>query len=413
MTFGVGGGEAARGTEPGQTAEPDRTIVKAITRETIVALVLLAGTFAVFIWKMGVAFTFKTAMGTAHDLILNTVLFLMGVIILAGAFSALLAEFGIVSVANRALSPLMKPLFGLPGAASVGAVATYLSDNPAIMPLGIDKGFLKYFRKWQVTTLVNLGAVFGMGLIVTTFMLAQSTAEVPLVKAVLLGNLGALLGGIVSVRLMGIFGKKKYGPDERVLTESVEGYDLLRFREIRDGTVPERALKALLDGGTHGVKTGLDIMPGVVIVCTAVMMLAFGPGETGYTGAAYEGIAFFPWVGEKLSFIIEPLFGFSNPEAIAFPVTAGSGHGPPVPGGRDRRSQGDLCPHLHRHLLGRLPERSRGHDGRPEGAGPDQHGHRHPLRGRAMRRRVRPHVVLAAWMRPESGGASHRSGGPG
>jgi len=63
-------------------------------------------------------------------------------------------------------------------------------------------------------------------------------------------------------------------------------------------------------------------MPGVVIVCTAVMMLAFGPGEVGYTGEAYQGIAFFPWAGEKLSFLIEPLFGFSNPEAIAFPVTA-------------------------------------------------------------------------------------------
>jgi hypothetical protein len=121
---------------------------------------------------------------------------------------------------------------------------------------------------------------------------------------------------------MGLFGKRKYGKDQQVLTEVVEGYDLLRFREIRSGTVPERTLKALLDGGTHGVKTGLDIMPGVVIVCTVVMMLAFGPGEEGYTGAAYQGIGFFPWIGEKLSFLIEPLFGFSNPEAIAFPVTS-------------------------------------------------------------------------------------------
>jgi len=316
MTFGVHGREAAQDREPG------RIIVKAITRETIVALVILLGIFTVFAWKMGVAFTFKTAMGTAHDLIVNTVFFLVGVIILAGAFSSLISEFGIVSVANRILSPLMRPLFGLPGAASVGVVATYLSDNPAIMPLGIDKGFLKYFKRWQVTTLVNLGTVFGMGLIVTTFMLAQSSEAVPLVRAVLLGNLGALLGGIVSVRLMGFFGRRKYGREEMVLMESIEGYDLLRFRQVRDGSIPERALKALLDGGAHGVKTGLDIMPGVVIVCTAVMMLAFGPGEGGYTGGAYEGIAFFPWVGEKLSFLIEPLFGFSNPEAIAFPVTA-------------------------------------------------------------------------------------------
>jgi hypothetical protein len=316
MSFGV------NGKETDQESKRERKIVKAVTTETVVALVLVAGIFAVFTWKMGVAFTFKTAMETAHDLILNTVLFLMGVIILAGAFTSLISEFGIVSVANRLLSPLMKPLFGLPGAASIGAVATYLSDNPAIMPLGADKGFLKYFKKWQVTTLVNLGAVFGMGLIVTTFMLAQSSEAESLGRAVFLGNIGAILGGIVSVRLMGFWGRRKYGKDEEVLTEGDEGYDLLRFREVREGTVPERALQALLDGGTHGVKTGLDIMPGIIIVCTTVMMLAFGPSEAGYTGGAYEGIALFPWVGEKLSFIIEPLFGFSNPEAIAFPVTS-------------------------------------------------------------------------------------------
>ena len=316
MSFGV------KSTEAEPEGKFKRRIVRAVTAETIAALVILSGIFAVFTLKMGVAFTFKTAMGTAHDLILNTVLFLMGVIVLAGAFTSLISEFGIVSVANRILSPLMKPLFGLPGAASIGAVTTYLSDNPAIMPLGVDKGFLKYFKKWQVTTLVNLGAVFGMGLIVTTFMLAQSSQGDGLGRAVLLGNVGAILGGIVSVRLMGFFGRRKYGKLQGVLTEGDEGYDLLRFREVREGNVLERALQALLDGGTHGVKTGLDIMPGIIIVCTVVMMLAFGPGETGYTGGAYEGIAFFPWVGEKLSFIIEPLFGFSNPEAIAFPVTS-------------------------------------------------------------------------------------------
>ncbi len=70
MSFGVNGEEASnQGT--GQ-----RKIVKAVTRETIVALVIVAGIFAVFTWKMGLAFSFKTAMGTAHDLILNTVLFL-------------------------------------------------------------------------------------------------------------------------------------------------------------------------------------------------------------------------------------------------------------------------------------------------------------------------------------------------
>jgi hypothetical protein len=314
MTFGVKGAGRAAG-EPGR-------IVPAITTETVVALVLLVALFGVFAARMGVAFTFKTMMATAHDLLLNTVLFLMGVLILAGAFTALVAEFGVVAVANRALAPLMGPLFGLPGAASVGAVACYLSDNPAIMPLGLDKGFLKYFRRWQVTTLVNLGTVFGMGLIVTTFMLAQSAPGRPLGRAVLIGNAGAILGGIVGVRLMGWFGRRKYGRDVMALSAEEEGYDTLRFREIRHGNRAQRALQAMLDGGAHGVQMGLDIMPGVIIICTLVMMLAYGAPAGGYTGAAYQGIGFFPWVGARLAFVIEPLFGLSDPRAIAFPVTS-------------------------------------------------------------------------------------------
>jgi hypothetical protein len=316
MAFGVKRVEPAPGQNSG------RKIVKAITTETIVALVIVGGLFASFAWKMGLAHMFKTMMGTAHDLLLNTVFFLMAVIVLAGAFTSFISEFGIVNIANRLLSPLMKPLFGLPGATSIGVVATYLSDNPAIMPLAGDKEFLKYLKRWQLTTLVNLGTVFGMGLIVTTFMLAQSASGRPLGRAVLLGNIGAILGGIVSIRLMGYFGKRKYGVEEAVLTKEEEGYDILRFREVRKGNVAQRALQSLLDGGAHGVQTGLDIMPGILIICTMVMMLAYGAKDGVYTGAAYEGVAFFPWIGEKLSFIIEPLFGFSHPEAIAFPVTS-------------------------------------------------------------------------------------------
>ena len=89
-----------------------KKIVKAITLETIVALLVIGAVFGVFAWRMGLANLFGTMMATAHDLMLNTVFFLMGVIILAGAFTSLISEFGIVSIANRVLSPLMKPLCG-------------------------------------------------------------------------------------------------------------------------------------------------------------------------------------------------------------------------------------------------------------------------------------------------------------
>lgn len=53
------------------------------------------------------------------------------------------------------------------------------------------------------------------------------------------------------------------------------------------------------------------------------MILSNGAPETGvYTGAAYEGISFFPWIGEKIGFITTPLFGFTSSTAISVPITA-------------------------------------------------------------------------------------------
>ncbi len=79
----------------------------------------------------------------------------------------------------------------------------------------------------------------------------------------------------------------------------------------------------MLDGGHNGVKLGLSIVPGVLIVCTMVMMLINGPSSNGtYTGAAYEGIRLLPVLVSKIDFILRPLFGFSCPEAVGVPVTA-------------------------------------------------------------------------------------------
>ncbi|MEG1183095.1 MAG: hypothetical protein RSD56_05325, partial [Cetobacterium sp.] len=98
--------------------------------------------------------------------------------------------------------------------------------------------------------------------------------------------------------------------------------DYLNYREIRDGNVLERLLEALLEGGKNGVQMGMEIIPGVLIICTTVLLLTNGPTANGYTGGAYEGIALLPYVGEKLQFILKPLFGFTSAKALAFPITS-------------------------------------------------------------------------------------------
>ena len=89
-----------------------------------------------------------------------------------------------------------------------------------------------------------------------------------------------------------------------------------------EGGIFLRALNAILDGGKTGVDLGLAIIPGVLVISTAVMMLTFGQGDGGYTGDAYQGVALLPYLAEKINFVFDWLFGFKSPELIAFPITA-------------------------------------------------------------------------------------------
>lgn len=264
-------------------------------------------------------------MNTAHDLLLNTVFLIMAMAVLAGAFSALLSEFGVIALLNKLFAGFMKPLYGLPGASIAGALATYLSDNPAIISFSKDETFTKYFKDYQIPALCNLGTSFGMGLVVTTFMISQGEEYV---LPAIIGNIAAIIGSIISVRIMMSFTKKYYNYNKELSRESVNLDSIEEYRQIREGGIFQRSLDAMLEGGKSGVELGLAIIPGVLIVCTMVMLLTFGPstdsatGQAVYTGAAYEGIGLLPIIGEKISFILEPLFGFKSAEAIAFPITS-------------------------------------------------------------------------------------------
>lgn len=296
----------------------------AISLETFVFLAISGGIFYYVSSIMGVGIMFDTIMKTAHDLLINTVFFIMGIAVLTGAFSALLSEFGVVALINKIVSPIMKPVYDLPGAASIGAITTYLSDNPAIISLTKDKGFSKYFKKYQAPALCNLGTAFGMGLVLTTYMISIGKGT-QFVLPVIVGNISAIIGSIVSVRIMLGFTKKYFGQEVEEKVE-VEEDSFGDQREIRDGSVLERVLEAILEGGKNGVEMGVAIIPGVIIVCTVVMVLTFGPsivdGIETYRGVAYEGIGLLPKIRGFFLPILRPLFGFTSAEAIAFPITS-------------------------------------------------------------------------------------------
>lgn len=282
-----------------------------------VCLVIFFALFGYLASKMGTANMLNTIMNTSHDLLLNTVFYLMAICVITGAIGKIFVEFGVVSLLEKLLRPLMKPVFNLPGVASLGAVLTFLSDNPAIISLAQDKRFATYFKKYQFISLTNFGTAFGMGLLVIVFMVGQNYFVAPFV-----GLFGAVIGCIVSTRLMQRFILKAY---PRFKDEPAAEAEKTEFETEAHYTKPmfQRILDSLLDGGRTGVDVGLAIIPGVLIISTLVMLFTFGPSASGeFTGAAYEGVQLLPWVGEKLGFIFEWLFGFTDPHLIAFPITA-------------------------------------------------------------------------------------------
>ena len=295
---------------------------KVLDKEVFVFLAVFLLFFVYLGSRMGVANMLNTLMNTAYKLLMETVLYIMAIAVLAGAISALFSEFGVIALLNKLLSPVVAILYGLPGASAVGIFTTYMSDNPAILTLADDDNFRRYFKKYQLPALTNIGTAFGMGLIITTFMLGLGRN---FGMAVLVGNLGAVIGSIVSTRLMLRHTKKLYGTEAPCdYNDDVEDapIDIAHFRKVRSEGTARRLMDAILEGGKTGVDMGLSVIPGVLIICTLVLMLTNGMPQGGYSGGAYEGVGLLPWLGQKLSFIIQPLFGFQSPEAIAVPITS-------------------------------------------------------------------------------------------
>lgn len=285
-------------------------------------VICLLAVFALFGYLgnvMGTSFMMKTLMATAHDLLINTCFFLMAVCVVTGAIGSLFMEFGVVRLFEKLLRPLMKPVFRLPGVASLGAVMTFLSDNPAIITLSRDKRFSAYFKKFQFISLTNFGTAFGMGLLVIVFMIGQGFIVSPLV-----GFIGAIIGCITSTRIMQGFVLRAYPAyrDEDVVSADEQAESAEEEKQKSNDTLFTRILNSLLDGGKNGVEVGVAIIPGVLIISSIVMMLTFGAGPDGvYDGSAYQGVELLPMLAGKINIVFQYLFGFEDPHLIGFPIT--------------------------------------------------------------------------------------------
>ena len=334
----------------------------------------------------------NTFMQTAYHLLLETVFYIMAICVLMGAIGKLLIEFGVVRLLENILRPLMKPLYNLPGVAALGAVMTFLSDNPAIISLAHDKNFSQYFKKYQLVSLTNFGTAFGMGLVVLAFMIGKGFGS----KGALVGIAGAFIGSIVSTRLMQRFTLKSYPEMDFPVTDYQGDEQQISYKS--EGSVFQRFLNSLLDGGKEGVNIGFAIIPGVLCISTIVMMLTFGPDSaTGaYTGAAYEGVPIITMAGRQnqrgllLALRLrEWCFGVIPHHRLG---CRGCCHRscPPLHHRRHHQQQRHRRLHRHGHVLERLPLHPHRHARQPRLPQPHRQSHRCPHHRRPLRRHRRP-----------------------
>lgn len=304
--------------------EISRGLKPSVSFETFVFLLIFCAFFGYLGYRMGPIHLINTMISTAFDLLINTTFYIMAVAVLAGALGDVFTEFGVISFINVLLSPIIQPIYGLPGATLVGVFATYLSDNPAIIAFAKNQQFKHYFKKYQFPALTNIGTSFGMGFIVSAAIAGMAPEGTSYIRPILFGNLAAVVGSIISTRLMLYHASKKYALTETFeVEEGQEAYDILKYRKIRKGAIGTRLLAALLEGGKKGVDLGFDIIPGVLIVTTLIILLTNGAGPNGiYDGSPYQGIALIPALAEKIDFILTPLFGFQHFEAVSVPLTA-------------------------------------------------------------------------------------------
>ena len=124
---------------------------KAISKENFIFTIIFFSLFGLNAWKMGLQNMLSTIMATAFDLLINTCLYIMAISVITAALSSLFSEFGFIALIDQLLSKIIQPLYDMPGAASLGIMNCYMSDNPAILTLANDNNFKQYFKKISIT----------------------------------------------------------------------------------------------------------------------------------------------------------------------------------------------------------------------------------------------------------------------
>lgn len=232
--------------------------------------VRLLGAFFVVLTYFEVGPNFILSENTGGLILGDLLPSLFGVFLFAGLLLPLLLNFGLLEFCGAMLTKVMRPLFGLPGRASVDCITSWIGDGTIGVLLTsrqYEEGF--YSEKEACTIGTNFSAV---SITFTFIIIAQVGLQHMFIPFYLTVTLASIIAAIIL---------PKIGPLKNKSEKNYNNQEKNNSDEIPKGHTPfsygvelatEKALtnKGLLPLLTEGVKNVLDMWLGVIPVVMAM-----------------------------------------------------------------------------------------------------------------------------------------------
>lgn len=241
------------------------------------AVRLFGACFVVFTY-MGIGPEFILSENTGglilHDLLPS----LFGVFLFAGLLLPLLLNFGLLEFCGSMLTKIMRPLFGLPGRASVDCMTSWIGDGTIGVLLTsrqYEEGF--YSEKEACTIGTNFSAV---SITFTFIIIAQVGLQHMFIPFYLTVTIASIIAAIILPRIGPLRKKsnKTFGNKENTNTDDIPNGHTAFSYGIELATEKALKNKGVLPLLVEGIKNVLDMWLGVIPVVmamgTAALILA-------------------------------------------------------------------------------------------------------------------------------------------
>lgn len=240
--------------------------------------VRLLGAFFVILtyFEIGPAFILSENTG---GLILKDLLpSLFGVFLFAGLLLPLLLNFGLLEFCGAMLTKIMRPLFGLPGRASVDCITSWIGDGTIGVLLTsrqYEEGF--YSEKEACTIGTNFSAV---SITFTFIIIAQVGLQHMFIPFYLTVTLASIIAAIILPKIGPLKNKseKTFNNQEKNTTDEIpEGYTSFSYGielATKKALTNKGILPIIMEGSRNVLDMWLGVIPVVMAMGTAALILA-------------------------------------------------------------------------------------------------------------------------------------------